>query len=158
LHWPSPAGIKLASGVPRAEDDLAWPPKPVTAYQSCGLHRALAQVLVVAGGASEVREQLSSTSENRKSLGPALLSPKGYRNVHPCQAANMGDERGMAKSGLASSIGTPVDLIGNILSHIHHPTCQDGVHNGGASLCEIRHMGAWRYVGVHKSWPESGQG
>jgi len=45
----------------------------------------------------------------------------------PCQAAKMGDERGMAKSGLASGVGTPVDLICNKLPYIHHPTCQDGV-------------------------------
>jgi len=62
----------------------------------------------------------------------------------------MGDERGMAKSGLASGVGTPMDLIGNILSYIHHPTCQDGVQNGGAFLREIKHMGAQGYVGVHK--------
>jgi len=53
--------------------------------------------------------------------------------VHSCQAAKMGDERGIAKSGLARSVDTPVDLIGNILPYIHHPTCQDGVQNGDAS-------------------------
>jgi len=83
---------------------------------------------------------------------------RGYINVHPCQAAKMDDERGMAKSGLASSIGTPVDLVGNILPYIHHLTCQDGVQNGGASLRKIRHMRAWGYVGVHKCWPEAGRG
>jgi len=50
----SPIGIRLASGVPRAEGDLAWPPKPATAYQWWELPRAraLAQALPVADGAS----------------------------------------------------------------------------------------------------------
>jgi len=39
----------------------------------------------------------------------------------------MGDERGMAKSDIASGVSTPVDLIGNELPYIHHPTCQDNV-------------------------------
>jgi len=63
----------------------------------------------------------------------------------------MGDERGMAKSGLASSVGTSVDLIGNILPYIHHSICQDGVHNGGASLREIRHNGAWKMLACTKA-------
>jgi len=37
----------------------------------------------VADGASWVWEQLSKTFENMKSLGPALLSPKGVQRCPP---------------------------------------------------------------------------
>jgi len=82
-----PSRYKACIWVPRAEDDLASPPKPATAYQSWELHRAraraLAQALLVGGGAFGVWEQLSRTFENMKSLGPALLSPKGVQRCPP---------------------------------------------------------------------------
>jgi len=49
----------------------------------------------------------------------------------------MGDQRNVAQGGLASSIGTPLNLVDNKTANVHHPARKDGINNVGSTLCEI---------------------